>query len=88
MPILGILVLAGVCAVVLLLSMSFDASGVEARKRIKQRLESVSLAANRSPDDEGVGLVREELLSSIPWMKRWLPRQDFFAGLRQLLNQA
>jgi tight adherence protein B len=73
---------------VLLLSMSFNSSGVEARKKTKQRLDSISLAADRSPQDEGIGLVREELLSSIPWLDRLFQRQDFFAGLRKLLNQA
>ncbi len=72
----------------LLLSMSFDSSRVEARKKTGQRLDSISLAADRSPEDEGIGLVREELLSSIPWMNRWLQRHDFFGGLRKLLNQA
>lgn len=37
-----VLVFIGVFAVVLLLSMSFDSSGVEARKKTKQRLESIS----------------------------------------------
>src|SRR5260370_5365592 len=88
MAIMAVIVFTGVFAIVLLLSMSFDSSGVEARKKTKQRLDSISLAADRSPQDEGIGLVREELLSSIPWMNRWLQRQDFFAGLRKLLNQA
>jgi tight adherence protein B len=88
MPFMAVIVFTGVFAMVLLLSMSFDSSGVEARKKTKQRLDSISLAADRSPQDEGIGLVREELLSSIPWMNRWLQRQDFFAGLRKLLNQA
>jgi tight adherence protein B len=88
MSIMAVVVFTGVFAIVLLLSMSLDSSGVEARKKTRQRLDSISLAADRSPQDEGVGLVREELLSSIPWMNRWLQRQDFFAGLRKLLNQA
>jgi tight adherence protein B len=88
MPIVVVFVFAGVFAIVLLLSMSFDSSGVEARKKTKQRLDSISLAADRSPLDEGTGLVREELLSSLPWMNRWLQRQDFLGGLRKLLNQA
>ena len=81
-------VFAGVFAIVLLLSMSFDSSGVEVRKRTKQRLESISLAAERSPQDEGVGLVREELLSTMPWLNGWLQSQDLFLGLRTMLTQA
>jgi tight adherence protein B len=88
MPILVVVVFTGVFAIVLLLSMSFDSSGVDVRKKTKQRLDSISLAAARSPQDEGIGLIREELLSSIPWMNRWLQRQDFFARLRKYLKQA
>src|SRR6266700_7596905 len=88
MPSLAVVVFASVFAIVLLLSMSFDSSRVESRKKTGQRLDSISLAADRSPQDEGIGLVREELLSSIPWMNRWLQRHDFFGGLRKLLNQA
>jgi tight adherence protein B len=83
-----VVVFTGVFAIVLLLSMSFDSSGVEARKTTKVRLESISLAADRLPHDEGIGLIREELLSSIPWVNRWFQRQNLFAGLRTLLNQA
>src|SRR4029077_18402107 len=60
----------------------------EARKKTKQRLDSISLAAERSPQDEGIGLVREELLSSMTWMNRWLQSQDVFVGLRKMLTQA
>jgi tight adherence protein B len=88
MSVLAVVVFTGVFAIVLLLSMSFDSSGVEARKKTKERLDSISLAADRSPQDEGIGLVREEILSSIPWMNQWLQRQDLFAGLRKLLSQA
>ena len=60
-----VLVFIGVFAVVLLLSMSFDSSGVEARKKTKQRLESISLAAARSPQDEGVGLDTKRRSSAV-----------------------
>src|SRR6266567_5853809 len=88
MPSLAVVVFASVFAIVLLLSMSFDSSRVEARKKTGQRLDSISLAADRSPEDEGIGLIREELLSSIPWMNRWLQRQDVFARFRKYLKQA
>lgn len=88
MPILVAFVFFGAFAIVLLLSMSFDSSGVQARKKTQERLDSISLAAERSPQDEGIGLVREEILSSIPWVNRWLQRQDLLSGLRKVLNQA
>jgi tight adherence protein B len=88
MSLLVIAVFAAVFAIVLLLSMSIDSSGVQARKQTKERLDSISMAVERQPEDEGVGLLREELLSSAPWFYQWLQRQNLFAGLRNLLNQA
>ncbi len=88
MSVIVVAVFAAVFAIILLLSMTFDSSGVQARKQTKERLDSISLAVQRQPEDEGVGLLREELLSSTPWLHQWLQRQNLFAGLRNLLNQA
>src|SRR5258708_6830345 len=81
-------VFAAVFAIVLVLSMSFDSSGVQARKHTKERLDSISLAAKREPENEGVSLLREELLSSAPWLDQYLRRLDLFGGLRTRLSQA
>ena len=83
-----VLVFCAVFAIVLLLSMSFDSSGVQSRKQTQQRLESISLAAARQPQDEAIGLVREELITSLPLFNQWLQRMDLFVGLRKLLSQA
>ena len=88
MSMLIVLVFCGVFAIVLLLSMTFDSSGVQSRKQTQQRLDAVSLAADREPQDEAIGLVREELISSLPLLNQWLQRMDLFTGLRRLLNQA
>jgi tight adherence protein B len=88
MPFVAVAVFAAVFAIVLLLSMSFDSSGVQKRKQTQERLDSISLAAKRSPEDEGVILLREELLSAIPWVDRLLRRLNVFDGLRELLTQA
>ena len=83
-----IAVFSAVFAIILLLSMSFDSSGVQSRKQTQQRLDSISLAAGREPADENISLLREELFSAIPWLDRWLQRMDLFSGLSRLLNQA
>src|SRR5437868_4100378 len=83
-----VLVFFGVFAIVLLLSMSFDSSGVQARKETQERLESITLAVNRKPDDEAIGLIREDLLSSLPALNAWLQRLELFGRLRKLLRQA
>jgi tight adherence protein B len=88
MSLIVVAIFAAVFAIILLLSMAFDSSGVQSRKQTKERLDSISLAVERQPEDEGVGLLREDLLSSAPWLQQWLQRQNLFAGLRNLLNQA
>src|SRR6478672_9724736 len=85
---IGIAVFSAVFAIILLLSMSFDSSGVQARKQTQQRLDSISLAAGRAPEDENISFLREELFSAAPWMDRWLQGMDLFSGLSRLLNQA
>ena len=88
MSLIIVLVFCGVFAIVLLLSMSFDSSGVRARKQTQQRLESISLAANAEPQDEAIGLLLEEHVAFLPLVNQWLQRLDLFAGLRRLLKQA
>src|SRR2546427_8510224 len=39
---------------------------VQARKQTQGRLDSISLAAQREPQDEALALLREEYLSSVP----------------------
>src|SRR2546427_4412126 len=88
MSLIIVLVFCAVFAIVLLLSMTFDSSGGQSRKQTQQRLDSISLAADRQPQDEDIGLVREELISSLPLLNQWLQRLDLFTGLRRLLSQA
>src|SRR6266702_2508585 len=88
MSLLIAVIFFGVFAIVLLLSMAFDSSGVQARKQTQERLDSISLAAQREPQDEALALMREEYFSSVPWIDQWLQRVDLFAGLRRLLSQA
>jgi tight adherence protein B len=83
-----IAVFSAVFAIVMLLSMSFDSSGVQSRKQTKERLDSISLAAEREPNDEGIGLLRKELFSTIPWIDQCLESMNLFSGLRRLLTQA
>src|SRR2546428_11020044 len=88
MSLIIVLVFCAVFAIVLLVSMTFDSSGGQSRKQTQQRLDSISLAADRQPQDEDIGLVREELISSLPVLNQWLQRLDLFAGLRRLLSPA
>jgi len=56
-------------------------------KRIVNRLASLMTGAP-GIHDEALDLRRHELLSSIPWLDRWLARIDIFPRLHLLLYQA
>ena len=89
MPLLLIIVFVGVFAVIALLLV---ASGVGASQRTKEtlaRLESTLAAGgNANSSDEIVDLRKQELLSAVPWLNRWLLRLEIAPRLRVLLFQA
>jgi tight adherence protein B len=58
------------------------------KKQVRDRLEAVTLAGRRNPEDESLSLLREELLGSTPALDRWMRRLDWFPKLRRLLMQA
>jgi tight adherence protein B len=62
--------------------------GTEAkRKRLQQRLSDALLYSKRS-DDEEVRLARQELMSEIPALSRFLMRVQLATSLRRVLDQA
>jgi tight adherence protein B len=87
MLIITIAVFAAVFLVVALLLVAVNAGAAEQQKLTLSRLDSV-LVAKRSGGDELLDIRREELLSTIPWLNRWLQRIDIFPSLRLLLYQA
>ena len=82
-----LLVFSGVFATTALL---VAASGAGAAERVKQtiaRLDSV-LVAGRSTEETLVNIRKQELLSSIPWLNRFLLKIEIVPRLRALLYQA
>jgi tight adherence protein B len=62
--------------------------GTEAkRKRLQQRLADALLYSKRS-DDEEIQLARQELMSEIPALSRFLMRVHVATSLRRMLDQA
>lgn len=57
-------------------------------KRTLARLESISMAGSRGKQDEVLEIRRQELLSALPWLNRWLQATEFTPRLRLLLYQA
>ena len=82
------LVFVGIFTVVALLLV---ASGTGASQRTKQTLNLLSstLATDRRQlEDQYVDIRKQELLSAIPWMNRWLLKIELAPRLRSTLYQA
>jgi tight adherence protein B len=88
MTLLVVLVFSGVFSVLTLL---LFASGAAVSKETKQtmiNLESVLVASPSASRDPIVNLRKDELLSAIPWINRWLLKIEFAPYLRGVLYQA
>ena len=70
-----------------LLLTAAGAGSAQQQKLTLNRLDSV-LVGKRQSNDEVLDIRREELLSTIPWLNRFLQRVDLFPRLRLLLYQA
>jgi tight adherence protein B len=77
--------------VFLVLSLLLVASGTGASQRTKQTLaalESALAVGKQKIEDEIVDLRKQELLSAVPWINRWLLKIELAPKLRTLLYQA
>jgi tight adherence protein B len=88
MLLIGVIVFIAIFAAVVLVASALNTGASEQQKQILNRLDSISMAAQRAPQEEGLSLLREEMLSSVPWINRWLQEIDLFPRLRQLLREA
>jgi tight adherence protein B len=88
MPIVIVTVFLGVFVVTGLLLTGLGAGASAQLRRTLSRLDAVTPHAERGRGDEAAIVLRQELLSSIPWLDRWLRDADLFGGLRKLLRQA
>jgi len=86
-----ILVFVGVFAVAVLLMAAAGTGASEGTKKTLAMLDS-ALATRpnlaTSDEQEVLDIRRQELLSSIPWLNRWLVKLDMAPQLRALLYQA
>ena len=87
MMVIIIAVFAAVFLVAALLLTAAGAGKLEQQKQTLNRLDSLLVGA-RNTRDEVLDIRREELLSTIPWLNRWLQKIDLFPRLRLLLYQA
>jgi tight adherence protein B len=88
MLLLLILVFLGVFIVTALLLIASGAGASEQTKKTLAVLQS-ALASNRpNAEDQIVDLRKQELLSAVPWLNRWLLKLEVAPRLRILLYQA
>ena len=87
MLIIAIAVFIAVFIVVALLLTATGSGASEREKQTLARLDSMLVSGGHGRD-EVVDIRRDELLSTIPWLNRWLQRIDLFPRLRLMLYQA
>ena len=87
MLLIAIAVFIAVFIVVALLLTATGSGASEREKQTLARLDSMLVSGGHGRD-EVVDIRRDELLSTIPWLNRWLQRIDLFPRLRLMLYQA
>lgn len=88
MTLLVVIVFFGVFTVLTLLLFASGAAVSKETKQIMTHLESVLAASPSASSDPIVNLRKDELLSAIPWINRWLLKIEFAPYLRGILYQA
>ncbi len=83
-----VLVFLSVFAVVTLLLIASGSGASQQTKRVLAALDSVLAATKPEPRDEIVNIRKNELLSAVPWINRWLLKIELAPRLQSLLYQA
>jgi tight adherence protein B len=88
---MGLIILLVFVAVFVVTVLIFTAVGTGASEQTKQALallDSALVNPEGDKDDEILDIRRRELMSSIPWLNRWLIQMDVAPRIRVMLNQA
>lgn len=88
MLLLMILVFSGVFIVIALLLLASGAGASEQTKQTLAVLQSALVSERPKEQDQIVNLRKQELLSAVPWLNRWLLKLEVAPRLRILLYQA
>ena len=83
---ISILTFAAVAAIVLIISLL--ASTDSHQDLIRRRMDAVTKAEKRGGNSLGLKLLRDEMLSSVPLLHRWMSRWPWFGRMRIFLTQA
>jgi tight adherence protein B len=85
---LVVFVFLSVFAVLALLMLAGGAGASQRAKQTLSNLESALATMSSESRDSIVDLRKNELLSAVPWLNRWLENVEFVPRLRLLLKQA
>jgi tight adherence protein B len=88
MLLLMVLVFTGIFAVVALLMIASWTGTSQQAKQVRDTLESVLATGRSGPNNQIVDIRKNELLSAIPWINRWLLRIELAPRLQTMLYQA
>ncbi len=88
MLLIAILVFLGVFGVLALLLVASGSGASEQGRVLMTRLESAIAVGKPEMADLIVDVRKNELMSSIPWLDRWLAKIELAPRLRRLLFQA
>jgi tight adherence protein B len=88
MLLLLLLVFSSVFAICTLLLVASGTGASQQTKRVLILLESALATSKPQPRDQIVDIRKNELLSAVPWINRWLLKMELAPRLRSLLYQA
>jgi tight adherence protein B len=88
MNLIILLVFAGAFSVVALLMIAAGTGASQQTKKVLATLDSALATSWTNTSDQIVDLRKQELLSAIPWINRWLLKIELAPRLRLLLYQA
>ena len=88
MNLLVVLVFIAAFLVVALIVGSLLSQADERRRILHDRFDAVIMATKKRPHEDRLNLMREEVLSALPLLDRWLRRIDLLPWLQRLLMQS
>jgi tight adherence protein B len=88
MNLIIVIVFAGVFAVAALLLIATGTGATQQTKKVLAALDSALATSWTATKDQIVDLRKQELLSAVPWINRWLMKIELAPRLRLLLYQA
>jgi tight adherence protein B len=88
MLVILLLVFFGVFVVIALLLSAGGGGAAQQAERAKASLDAALATGRRDASDQLVDVRKNELMSAVPWINRWLVRIELGARLKTLLNQS